>query len=153
MTSFQVLDNDWVLNSSGRLQEVSGPTRLIQNFKKLLQTSKENAVNAGTIIFRYNPNYGTNLEFVQVLNKLLSIEEAVPAIKQEIKDAVILYTSIQSEKLKLELDPSEVLVDSTVLVTPELEVIDGIERIVIRYEIEIVTQDGEVNLLDNSISV
>ena len=65
MISFTVKERDWVLLPSRKLQVNSDYESIIQCLEKIFSTDKQNVINGTSIPFRYNPNYGNNLNYVR----------------------------------------------------------------------------------------
>lgn len=145
MISFKFADGDWQLNGSGKLRRVSGPALLLQHIKKILETEKQNIINASSIPFRYNPQYGQNLSFIRNLVPIFTTEDARQAVQTDVRQTITKYAEIQAEKMKLDLDPSETLVDATVLALANK---NESGNLAISYNLELVNANGETRQLE-----
>ncbi len=150
MISLRFVDSDWVLLSTGKVELISGPNRFRQNISKILKSDKENTINIGEIPFRYNPLFGTNIVFINALNDILTIEDALEATKAEVREAIIKYLEIQLEKQLLQLDDSEILADATVRALANRDTTTIPNRIVIIYTATMEMKDGETITIEGS---
>lgn len=148
MVSFKVVNGDWVLTDSGNLETISGAPRLKQKIIKIMTTSKLNAFNESEILYRYNPEYGQNLNFISALTGVLTPEGRVSTVQDMVKEAIVKYVKIQSTTIKYGLPADEALVDGNVLAyldRSRLE--DGTERLSVKYELELTTKIGVTSTL------
>jgi len=143
MTSFRFQDGDWRLAGTGKLERVSGTDLLLQHVDKIQNTDKQNPVNEYEIPFRYNPNYGQNLKFIRSLNPIFTVEDALQAVKNDIREMLIKYAQIQRNKQTLRLAPEETLVDASIITTLNKSNTDGVERYEIKYELELINAAGQ----------
>lgn len=134
-------DNDWSLDD-GKLIRAEGSEILNQNIIKLQSTDKENSLNRNTIPYRYNPEYGTNLNFTRVLSNINSIEDAIQTVKDEVTNSLVYYSRIQKEKQELGLPLEATMVDAEVFAYSERIREEGRDMVVIKYEQTIVSGDG-----------
>jgi len=150
MISLRFVENDWVLLSTGKVELISGLSRFRQSISKILKSDKENTINIGEIPYRYNPLFGTNIVFINVLNDILTIEDAIEATKAEVREAIIKYLEIQLEKQLLQLDDSEILADATVTALANRDTTTIPNRIVIIYTATMEMKDGATITIEGS---
>lgn len=142
MISFTVQDKDWVILPSKKLRQNSDHESMIQGIEKIFTVDKQNNINSSQIPFRYNPNYGNNLNYIKALNPLIGVDETINAVRDEARDTLINYARIQKDKIAKGLGDDGIMVDSKVDAS-KVRVSDyGIERDVIQWSAEINTKSG-----------
>lgn len=151
MISFKLEDGDFILGGDGHFVRVSGVELLKQKIKKILSTNKENVLNFGEIPFRYNPNYGTDINYIRQLMPIFTIEDARKAIQTEIRNVILNYANIQSYTFRYGLSPDEMLSDATVIANV---IVDNtaVKRVIIMYEVELVTASGRTETLEGELT-
>lgn len=142
MLSFTVQERDWVILPSRKLRVNSDYESMIQGIEKIFSTDKQNVINGSNIPFRYNPNYGNNLNYVRALNPLLGADETVNAVREEARDTIINYTRIQRDKIAKGLGDDGIIVDAVVDAEKVRVNEFGVIRDVIKWTAEINTRSG-----------
>jgi len=154
MISFTVKERDWVLLPSRKLQVNSDYESMIQGLEKIFSTDKQNVINGTSIPFRYNPNYGNNLNYVRALNPLIGVDEAVNAVRDEARETIINYTRIQKDKIARGLGDDGIIVDAVVDAFKTRVTEFGVTRDVIKWNAEINTRSGKtINREDTAVVV
>lgn len=151
MISFKLENGDFRLGGDGHFVRVRGVELLKQKIKKILYTNKENVLNVGAIPFRYNPNYGTDVNYIRQLMPIFTTEDARQAVQTEIRNVILTYANIQNSTIGYGLSPEETLVDATVVASV---VVDNTvsKRVIILYEVELVTASGKTETLEGELT-
>lgn len=151
MISFLFENGDYRLEGDGHFTRVTGVELLKQKIRKILFTNKENVLNAGGIPFRYNPTYGTDINYIRQLLPIFTSEDARQAVQNEIRNVILNYANIQNSTLQYGLSSEETMVDATVVASIVVENTPA-KRVVILYELEIVTASGKTESMEGEIS-
>ena len=152
MISFKFQNGDFSLDSHGGLQRVTGVDSLKQSIGKVLMTDKENILNEGEIPFRYNPDYGTNLNYIKQLSPIFTIDDAKKAVQEEVRSVLLDFAKTQTTKLKYGLTQDEIMADATITVTAAMAQSDGPKRILINFEVAVVSASGKTTNLEIATS-
>lgn len=151
MLSFKLDNGDFRLKGDGQLERISGVELLKQKVRKALFTNKENILNSGAIPFRYNPNYGQNVNYIRQLLPIFTSEDARQAVQSEIRNALLEYAKIQNTAIGYGLTADETLVDANVLASIVIDN-SAVKRVVIVYEAELITASGKTETFEGEIS-
>lgn len=151
MLSFKLENGDFRLYGDGKLERIQGVSLLKQKIRKILYTNQENVLNAGSIPFRYNATYGTNVNYIRQLLPVFTSEDARKAVQSEIRNTILAYVKIQNTTIGYGLSADETLVDANVLASITVDE-SAVKRVIILYEVELITASGKTETFEGELS-
>ena len=98
----KIVSGDFVVNDNGSIDFVGPSDKCSRDFGKMLQTKKEYVANTKNE-YRYNPNYGTELDN-SAMYRNLSRESTREVIIIMLNEAITRYLKLQEGRMDLDIE-------------------------------------------------
>jgi len=98
----KILNGDFIVNDNGSIDFVGPADKCARDFGKMLQTKKEYAANTKNN-YRYNPNYGTELDN-SAMYRNLSRESTREVIIIMLNESITRYLKLQEGRMDLDIE-------------------------------------------------
>jgi len=98
----KIANGDFIVNDNGSIDFVGPADKCARDFGKMLQTKKEYVANTKND-YRYNPNYGTELDN-SAMYRNLSRESTREVIIIMLNEAITRYLKLQEGRMDLNIE-------------------------------------------------